>query len=143
MHSKKLFQTDTGAYILLWVNSSAYFSEIGYDRYKFVVQVVMGEQKGEGVKWVAWCSKTSNHKSLKKQSDNLCWVKSSWSKELLLGWRCLIVRASLTFRLFSGHRQSITGCDWSLTLILGLLWQLEVLNYVRSYKQARICMPIV
>ena len=30
--------------------SSAYFSEIGYDRYKFVVQVVMGEQKGEGVK---------------------------------------------------------------------------------------------
>jgi len=24
--------------------------EVGYDRYKFVVQVVLGEQKGEGVK---------------------------------------------------------------------------------------------
>jgi len=25
---------------------------MGYDRYKFVVQVVIGEQRGEGVKWV-------------------------------------------------------------------------------------------
>ena len=25
-------------------------SEMGYDRYKFVVQVVIGEQRGEGVK---------------------------------------------------------------------------------------------
>ena len=25
---------------------------LGLDRYKFVVQVVIGEQRGEGVKWV-------------------------------------------------------------------------------------------
>lgn len=27
-----------------------FFSDLGYDRYKFIVQVVIGEQKGEGVK---------------------------------------------------------------------------------------------
>ena len=26
------------------------FSDLGYDRYKFIVQVVIGEQRGEGVK---------------------------------------------------------------------------------------------
>ena len=29
---------------------SFFFSDLGYDRYKFIVQVVIGEQKGEGVK---------------------------------------------------------------------------------------------
>jgi hypothetical protein len=28
----------------------SFFSDLGYDRYKFIVQVVIGEQKGEGVK---------------------------------------------------------------------------------------------
>jgi len=27
---------------------------MGYDRYKFIVQVVIGEQRGEGVKWVLY-----------------------------------------------------------------------------------------
>jgi len=29
---------------------NVFFSDLGYDRYKFIVQVVIGEQKGEGVK---------------------------------------------------------------------------------------------
>lgn len=33
------------------VSMSVFFiSDLGYDRYKFVVQVVIGEQRGEGVK---------------------------------------------------------------------------------------------
>ena len=27
-----------------------YFSDLGYDRYKFIVQVAIGEQRGQGVK---------------------------------------------------------------------------------------------
>lgn len=26
------------------------FSDVGFDKYKFIVQVVIGEQRGEGVK---------------------------------------------------------------------------------------------
>ena len=33
-------------------------SELGYDRYKFVVQCVIGEQRGEGVKYVKFLDLT-------------------------------------------------------------------------------------
>ena len=34
-----------------WVNEGdIYISDMGYDRYKFIVQVAIGEQRGEGVK---------------------------------------------------------------------------------------------
>jgi len=29
--------------------------EMGYERYKFIVQVIIGEQRGEGVKYVVHC----------------------------------------------------------------------------------------
>ncbi|XP_067669145.1 dynein light chain Tctex-type protein 2B-like isoform X2 [Haliotis asinina] len=38
--------------------------ELGYDRYKFIVQVVIGEQRGEGVKMACrcfWDSDTDNY----------------------------------------------------------------------------------
>uniref|UniRef100_A0A673LRZ7 Tctex1 domain-containing protein 2-like n=1 Tax=Sinocyclocheilus rhinocerous TaxID=307959 RepID=A0A673LRZ7_9TELE len=31
------------------------FSDVGFDRYKLIVQVVVGEQRGEGVKMAARC----------------------------------------------------------------------------------------
>ncbi|BFZ00552.1 hypothetical protein BsWGS_03591 [Bradybaena similaris] len=42
----------------------ARLKEMGYDRYKFVVQAVIGEQKGEGVKMACrcfWDSDTDNY----------------------------------------------------------------------------------
>ena len=41
-----------------------FFTEMGYDRYKFVVQCVIGEQRGEGVKMGCrcfWDSDTDNY----------------------------------------------------------------------------------
>ena len=38
--------------VILWLLYCYIHLEMNYDRYKFVVQVVIGEQKGEGVKWV-------------------------------------------------------------------------------------------
>ena len=32
------------------IQESFLITDLGYDRYKFVVQVVIGEQRGEGVK---------------------------------------------------------------------------------------------
>jgi len=37
-------------YVCMYVCERLCCVEMGYDRYKFIVQVVIGEQRGEGVK---------------------------------------------------------------------------------------------
>ncbi|XP_039250691.2 dynein light chain Tctex-type protein 2B-like [Styela clava] len=58
-----------GEQVAEWVqnignNTKAKLKAMGYDRYKFVVQVVIGEQRGEGVKMGCrcfWDSDTDNY----------------------------------------------------------------------------------
>ncbi|KAF6026656.1 TCTEX1D2 [Bugula neritina] len=55
--------------------------EVGYDRYKFVVQVVLGEQKGEGVKMAArcyWDSDTDNYAQDMFMSDSFFCVATAF-----------------------------------------------------------------
>ena len=51
-------------FIRVEVNDILFAAEMGYDRYKFVVQCVIGEQRGEGVKMGCrcfWDSDTDNY----------------------------------------------------------------------------------
>ncbi|VDI38573.1 dynein light chain Tctex-type protein 2B-like [Mytilus galloprovincialis] len=55
--------------------------DLGYDRYKFVVQVVIGEQKGEGVKMGCrcfWDSDTDNYAQDIFMNDSLFCVAAAF-----------------------------------------------------------------
>ncbi|CAH1781906.1 unnamed protein product [Owenia fusiformis] len=55
--------------------------DIGYDRYKFIVQVVIGEQRGEGVKMGCrcfWDSDTDNYAQDIFMNDSLFCVAAAY-----------------------------------------------------------------
>eukprot|EP00058_Branchiostoma_floridae_P000484 XP_002585972.1 hypothetical protein BRAFLDRAFT_255806 [Branchiostoma floridae] len=58
-----------------------FVSELPYDRYKFVVQVVIGEQKGEGVKMACrsfWDADTDNYAQDIFMNDSLFCVAAAF-----------------------------------------------------------------
>ncbi|KAG1686596.1 Tctex1 domain-containing protein 2 [Nymphon striatum] len=63
-------------------NIRAKIKELGYDRYKFVVQIVIGEQRGEAVKMGSkclWDSDTDNYASDIYISDSLFCVATAFA----------------------------------------------------------------
>ncbi|XP_041350749.1 dynein light chain Tctex-type protein 2B-like isoform X2 [Gigantopelta aegis] len=55
--------------------------DLGYDRYKFIVQVVIGEQRGEGVKMACrcfWDSDTDNYAQDIFMNDTLFCVAAAF-----------------------------------------------------------------